>query len=222
MSARRRGSRLGFDLLASLAVEARSPRHSALGARENLHRIKSKGYIHRRDAEGAEKHGQKTKNYHRGHRVGTESAEKAWGVPHPPLIYSKQTDVDGAILPNNFAGCSSATPLRRNSAAAMDGQRDAKDLRRARCTVPLQNRSQPMIGADGTMLPSTFAGRPPRRTVPLRMRDSEVVSGGIRSGRRLWWPWERRGRRGRRMECCAICWANRQRGRSTRDRSRRS
>jgi hypothetical protein len=38
---------------------------------------------------------------------------------------------------------------------------------------------------------------------------------GKRRGRRRWWPWDRRGIRGRRRECCAICWRIRRRDSSS-------
>ncbi len=55
------------------------------------------------------------------------------------------------------AGC--AVGLRGNNEGIIEnGQCGAKDLRRARCIVPLRNRSLVMIEGDGAMLPSTLAG----------------------------------------------------------------
>jgi hypothetical protein len=110
-------------------------------------------------------------------------------------------------------------PTKPFSVDNRSGWRDvAKDLCQARRAVPLRNHPPRPIKADGGATPRNCAGR--SGATPLRVRTA-AISGGKLLGRRRRWPWGRRERRGRRMGCCAICWASRRRGRSIRDRSRK-
>ncbi len=155
-----------------------------------------------------------------GWRRGAKELCRAWhAMPlrnHPLL----PIEADGEEAPRNFAG--HGMPCPYETILYCRSKRMAK---RRQGTLP-------GMACHASTKPSSTADRSGWRrgakelcralhVAPLRMRRSAPASGGRRCGRRRWWPRERRGMRARRMGCCAICWVNRRRGRSTRDRLRK-